>query len=366
MADAPCHGEQFHDQSVGDSHREGDPAGISHHDMMERVNQLNIQYWFGFIKKDETKKMVEVLNDSLLRLSERELMIRQFDARDHTKLKAAIYTAAASSIGTRVGNAIQENAPIRWFQIDFASPDFSQLPSKTGIKTPASVERASNDEILLDRPCVDTSIKCAQHPFAVGGLRLAYHAYDETNQSRVVLKVFKSTGERWNCPKRYMEVSETQKIATSYATQYNCEKPHGTPKIYFLNVDVLDFGKKASQRWYTMEKYMEGEYEKFNNNTGWVSHYRDPVSDTVQAFSHYTWVKSGKKLVICDLQGWRTEGGLFLTDPAIHSEEYLRYGRTNLGPKGITRFFQTHNCNDICGMMNLERHELVQTLETEV
>ena len=81
IADAPCHGSQYHND-VNDNYKSGDPAGIGHGQMMEKVVEHDIQYWFGFIKVDMTNKMISVFNESLQQLSSHRLLIRQIEAID--------------------------------------------------------------------------------------------------------------------------------------------------------------------------------------------------------------------------------------------------------------------------------------------
>ena len=81
VADCPCHGLQYHN-SVNDNYQGGDPAGISHEDMMRKVTEKNIQYWFGYINSSVTDKMIQVFNESLQRLSQRRLLICQVEAID--------------------------------------------------------------------------------------------------------------------------------------------------------------------------------------------------------------------------------------------------------------------------------------------
>ena len=81
IADAPCHGSQYHN-NVNDKYQAGDPAGISHVQMMRKVVEHDIQYWFGFINADMTNKMISVFNESLQQLSNRRLLIRQVEATD--------------------------------------------------------------------------------------------------------------------------------------------------------------------------------------------------------------------------------------------------------------------------------------------
>ena len=88
IADAPCHGKMYH--SCDDSHSSGDPAGISHESMMQQVVCLDIQYWFGYINKSLTDQMIGIFNESLKRLSDHRLMIRQFDAIQPSEVGEAV------------------------------------------------------------------------------------------------------------------------------------------------------------------------------------------------------------------------------------------------------------------------------------
>lgn len=83
----------------------------------------------------------------------------------------------------------------------------------------------------------------------------------------------------------------------------------------------------------------------------------------VQAFSHFTYRHTRRKMLVCDLQGVRNttaadedRAGVFeLTDPVIHyrsdTGRQQVYGKTDLGPRGINAFFETHKCNDVCRLL---------------
>jgi len=94
-----------------------------------------------------------------------------------------------------------------------------------------------------------------------------------------------------------------------------------------------------------LEPYFEGGYVKYNNNAGMVMMDRN----TPQAFSHFTWEKSGRKVLIVDIQGVRD----FYTDPQIHSADGKGFGVGNLGKAGIDKFMATHICNPICKNLGL-------------
>ena len=76
-----------------------------------------------------------------------------------------------------------------------------------------------------------------------------------------------------------------------------------------------------------------------------------------QAFSHYSFVASEYKFLICDLQGtWNHADGYRLTDPVLHTYEGKQHanGGTDKGTKGICRFFETHRCGPLCKKLGLE------------
>jgi hypothetical protein len=77
--------------------------------------------------------------------------------------------------------------------------------------------------------------------------------------------------------------------------------------------------------------------------------------DVAQAFSHFSYVYSGRRLLICDLQGVynRASRVLELTDPVIHhhDETCNKYGRTDRGARGIQDFLHTHVCNGLCELV---------------
>ncbi|CAN0477608.1 unnamed protein product, partial [Hapterophycus canaliculatus] len=85
----------------------------------------------------------------------------------------------------------------------------------------------------------------------------------------------------------------------------------------------------------------------------------------VQAFSHFSYRYTRRRLLVCDLQGVQStsavgqdhQGVFELTDPVIHyrsaSGRAQVYGRTDFGKRGIHRFFETHYCNDVCRLLGL-------------
>ncbi|CAK4650609.1 unnamed protein product [Aphanomyces euteiches] len=102
-----------------------------------------------------------------------------------------------------------------------------------------------------------------------------------------------------------------------------------------------------------LERKVEGKWTRFTSNSGWTGN-NDPIIDF---FSHWTYKRTQRELVVTDLQGHRGvpdgppylnyEYYYMLTDPCINSVEQ-EYGINDLGPAGIDAFFQNHKCNYLC------------------
>lgn len=200
------------------------------------------------------------------------------------------------------------------------------------------------------------------------------------------------------------------------------------PRIEFIEPLVVEVRDgPVEKRSMLIEQFLVGEYIKFNNNMGFVKGMRedkesasnneekpalvmgnvdlgaiqegsdeeedsddelyDPktskpdhiqygdIEDHLfpQAFSHYSFEKTKRSLMVIDLQGvfhidHNGNRKFMLTDPAIHrkSSRSTRrdrdFGRTDRGKKGMKAFFETHSCSDACRLLGLRKVD-AQTLE---
>ena len=129
-------------------------------------------------------------------------------------------------------------------------------------------------------------------------------------------------------------------------------KKEKVQKVNFLSAKLLRTGTVSRfTQYYTIESRLEGtEYKRFNTNSGVITEFRP----TLEAFAHFTYEYTKGYLVVYDLQGIEFSGEFLLTDPAIHCIDTLRFGRTNLGERGISQcFLKNHRCNDICKKLKL-------------
>lgn len=75
---------------MDDHYPTGDPAEIKHESMMEKIVKLDIQYYFGYIERRYTDKMIEIFDDCLRALSQQHSIIRQFDAINTDEIGEAV------------------------------------------------------------------------------------------------------------------------------------------------------------------------------------------------------------------------------------------------------------------------------------
>ncbi|KAL7979202.1 hypothetical protein Chor_015226 [Crotalus horridus] len=120
----------------------------------------------------------------------------------------------------------------------------------------------------------------------------------------------------------YFEDVRLQMEAKLWGEEYNRHKP---PKqVDIVQTCIIEMKNRPGRPLYHLEHYIEGKYIKYNSNSGFVRD--DNIRLTPQAFSHFTFERSGHQLIIVDIQG---VGDLY-TDPQIHTESGTDFGDGNL------------------------------------
>jgi len=139
--------------------------------------------------------------------------------------------------------------------------------------------------------------------------------------------------------------------AIQFAEDWNDICPQGKDiQITYGTVSYLNDGNS-----YLIEPLIR-YFQKFTSNNGWIANENDVgwAVLAMEAFSHFTYHRSGGQMIVCDLQGRyrfdrynRNKCRFELTDVAICSRQ-KRFGVTDLGEKGIESFFYNHRCNKFC------------------
>ena len=342
---------------MSDNYPEGDPAHIHPSEIMQEVARQEIQYWFGYIQRQYTDKMVYVFNEHLKQASERQLMISQFEAINPASVVDKVFESVVASIDLTTMTLTGKKHPIRSYSIDKSNPDWSTVKEHPTKYLTTIPEECEEEEVThSSHPSTATLLKVAAQPFDEGAVSIVFHSQDPGTGNRYVIKQSKREGKEYNSQNYYETVVIRQMEAMRYANAFNEEKPKNVRSVQFASVQVIQVERSGNPELGLLEPFIDGKYEKFNSNNGWVS--KSPYSDTLQAFSHYTWEESKKKLVIVDLQGVASEKELILTDPAIHHVDNMKFGPTNFGMVGIKKFFVSHKCTDICRKMGLKAYNI--------
>ncbi|XP_036847247.2 transient receptor potential cation channel subfamily M member 6 isoform X3 [Manis javanica] len=146
---------------------------------------------------------------------------------------------------------------------------------------------------------------------------------------------------------------QQQRAAQKLIYTFNQVKPQTiryTPR--FLEVFLI-YCHSANQ-WLTIEKYMTGEFRKYNNNNGDEIAPTNTLEELLLAFSHWTYEYTRGELLVLDLQGV----GENLTDPSVIKPEDKQsrgmvFGPANLGEDAIRNFIAKHRCNSCCRKLRL-------------
>ncbi|XP_074022455.1 transient receptor potential cation channel subfamily M member 6 [Numenius arquata] len=156
---------------------------------------------------------------------------------------------------------------------------------------------------------------------------------------------------------------QQQRAAQKLIYTFNQIKPHAIPYTpRFLEVFLI-YCHSANQ-WLTIEKYMTGEFRKYNNNNGDEITPSSLLEELMLAFSHWTYVYTRGELLVLDLQGV----GENLTDPSVIKPEDKKsgkmvFGPANLGEGAIRNFITKHRCNSCCRRLKLPDLRSDYTLE---
>ena len=216
----------------------------------------------------------------------------------------------------------------------------SQAPSDT--RSHIKVDNSGATQALADH----------SKPLAAGAERIVYKAV-YTDGSRkgesCVKKVFK-TGSVYReeaFAKDLEVVAQAQTFLAKFGDDLHVRKQL-RHRLHLNRPSVWTHQSESDPHKSLIEPFIEGQYTHFNSNTGWQDSSTSEGSQIAQAMSHFSYHESGRKMVLCDLQGVQKSMDVIFTDPAVCSSAERTFGPTDLGQKGIQSVMERHQCNKYC------------------
>ena len=369
VGDAPCHGRRFHNDAY-DEFPDGDPRGLKIEDLLRKVKQLGLIYYFARLNNTTDKMIAE-----FAAVMGGPDQIDTFELKDASDLMPAVSEAISESIlATEAATLATERynpttiihkgvtpkgvKSLKPFHIDPRIPNWDTIDTEEVLMLRNILPRNLTE---LQQPLKVESrkrrVKICPNPFEEGAQRIAYYGKECSFEpvKSVVFKEYKLLGEGLNTLERYKEEMEIQSIAAFLAQTFKSIAPTGCKEVVFTKVFTVSFNERSKRFCCSQEKLMDGSYVKYNSNCGFVN--KMEYTATLNAFSHWTYHYTDGYLMVVDLQGVKIEKDgkvtFLLTDPAIHCKDLLRFGSCNLGKMGMSRFFRTHACNSICRSLRL-------------
>jgi len=201
-------------------------------------------------------------------------------------------------------------------------------------------------------------VKISEIPFSQGGLRNVFNMTEAGCTIKLVAKESRHIVAYSDRLRFHLETYKCHLVAMKMTRAFNKKRiaiELNCHKISYLKPVIFRLKDQKSSggfRYLAVEKKLEGVYEKFNSNNGFVKAVSEkskqrPV-ELAQSFSHFSHVFSKGKEIVVDIQGI----GYKYTDPQVHSIS-MKYGIADRGERGIKDFFRTHICNSYCKSLGL-------------
>lgn len=155
--------------------------------MMELVARQEIQYWFGYICKDLTDKMITIFNELLKETSGHKLMISQFEAVNPAKVVNRVFDSVVHSINATTMTLTGRRCPIRSYSIDKSNPNWGTLKEHLATylsMTPIPEETEDEEGTIASRPRTATLLVADS---ACNGIGI-YHKFRQCYLSCLLLQ----------------------------------------------------------------------------------------------------------------------------------------------------------------------------------
>jgi len=393
IADSPPHGKSYHGDNIEDDYPDDDKTKplekIAAHYRKAKINLVILKF------NDTIDKMIEVI-EKYYESKFNELKVIDIKKDAFTKEDFTKYFLDSLSKEMSASLAASRGKDFKWIKRTYEEPvgpdadedmkvgtQFKGIIHTGFITGLAPDNKEYSYKLKLNKPCVK-SCHITTATVSVGMFSGCYRLEVEGDSNYVAkipkvpvektedllpdiegTLITKHFASKFNKLLEEAEKREAEKREAVKEKEVKNKKEEELANLKTIQVLLMVIIKNTSsddstdlhvkrKRIFTAQKFLEGEYIKYNNNYGWKRQDQDSDNLLAQAFSHFTYEWSMGLMMVVDIQGVVEENELKITDPAIHS--YIlenRFGETNHGKIGMMKFFKTHVCNDYCRKLDL-------------
>ena len=141
---------------------------------------------------------------------------------------------------------------------------------------------------------ITTKISIAFEAFSEGAMRYAHYMRDIDMEENMVAKLPKKIVNANYNPENMMKDIESMIISQHIVNEFNdkiISKLGDTETLFsFVGSYIYEITDESfPYKYWWAENYMDGVYEKFNNNDGWVNKRALGNAFLANTFSHYSW-----------------------------------------------------------------------------
>ncbi|KAL4455997.1 hypothetical protein ABPG73_011934 [Tetrahymena malaccensis] len=423
IADSPCHGEEFHDDTVNDHYPED--SGEVLKNLFKQICEKDIDIYF--YKIDETtNKMIQILNGFVFKF-DKQLKQQQFQDSNFSQnvLKSYFNSQSDSAFGeffkyvkqlsktNQLPNAQKIKQQIKDYQQkiiiqseNFEIKDFklNQLIQEDHITNIDDIDTNETEftcykfklnknvnKIELEQKQSKT-FSVSQVIIGQGAFKETYLAQDQKSGNLYALKKFKESNQ-FDFDNFLIEYY-IQLIAENIRDDFidklkkKTEKAlHKELKIFFDEQLIVQ--DESNNQFYMMELAKNGFKKYINNDQTKLNTQNKNQQELFQSFLHYSFEFSNYDFILSDIQGF----GNTLNDISIHSQKFIDQFKTNeepqlqqqffnnqsvnmqefeintpiysnMGNLGIVLFFNQHKCNKYCKYLDLQTFDSYKSVIT--